>query len=542
MRVTKKNLHLYLLALAFACVAIWWIFHFPYSRDRLYRAVPADAILVSEHLDVMDRWESAFRNAVVHNILTSFVGPETVEEIVSDPGFRWLVRILGSRIAVTAFSPAFGTSGRESWTFACWAGGYAQLMNWGLLDALLQDFRTIDVGRRKVWTLRCDELEEGAFLSLAVERGIIVGSLSRDPCGAVGPAERVARTSMPLAPLCRRILDGKQGGASSSGGTGVLSRKRLPQVHDRAWMRLDAGDYAKRLGGNLYGEAVLIPPGSLTGSVISEITPSRGSAPLSGEDLDGLGEILGNIPDAIAIAKSGDLNSALCDTEASSVFGEIWGALKDHAAVDAEVFALVAGDEHSGRLMGMRVPALCAGIKLKASDTAGAAIAGLADKLNALYGLGLIPVRASGHPGVTVMDFIRRKSKSVLRPQLRVAFGVRDDWLIGCTSIDTLENMLGAKCDPRGERVTWREELGSCKQTLACGWLDMDETGALVDRALAVYTLLTAFSGKSQTRRLYTEETKAAVRAMRSLGTCTLRLTPVDDRMQLLYELKTESR
>lgn len=521
MKIKKKKLIFYILVTAFVCMSIWWVFHFPYSRERLYGVLPADAILISEHLNVNGRWKTAAQNAVIQNIGKSLLGSGAIEEITSDPGIKWLVKILGSRISVASYSPPFGLTGKESWTFACWAGGYTQLMRWGLFNGMLSDFQVINVGRRKIWTLRCNETTTDLYLSLAIEQGIVVGSLSSDPCSVIHPVERIAHTS-PLTPFCRQIVE--------------KTEEQPSQIYDRSWLRTPDKNSKKHLGSNLYSDAVITQPGKIEGCILTDAVYPGITSTLSNHDLDYLSKILNDIPDSLLVTQAGNISVLLSEDEALRQYSQIWNTISNHADPDAGTFAFIAGGVHSGRLMGMSVPTLCAGIKLKNPERANDLIRGLADKLNALFKLGLLPVPAKNHPGVTVMDFIKKKRNSLLQPQLRVSFGLRKDWLIACTSIKTLEWILKAKYNPQAELPIWRQIAGTGERA-AYGWCDPKATGAILHGSLAVYTLITQFSSNSNGDRIYNDQTKLLINAFQTLENISFRLISADDGMQLKCEV-----
>lgn len=69
----KRLVHAVLcLALAVAC--IWWIMHEPFDEDRLFRAIPLDVDVVSQHSQFEDRLEPALENPVLRSILQDLAG------------------------------------------------------------------------------------------------------------------------------------------------------------------------------------------------------------------------------------------------------------------------------------------------------------------------------------------------------------------------------------------------------------------------------------------------------------------------------------
>jgi len=66
-----KRLFFWLILLTFSWLTIWWIFYFPFSREKLYRAIPQNALFVSEHADLAARWKSIARNPLTLCVLAT---------------------------------------------------------------------------------------------------------------------------------------------------------------------------------------------------------------------------------------------------------------------------------------------------------------------------------------------------------------------------------------------------------------------------------------------------------------------------------------
>jgi len=494
-------------ALFFGVVVIW-VFHFPYSRARLYGALPYDTMLITEHSRPKSRVRATSESTIIGNVLTTLGYPAgTAQDMAEDPGTRWLLRMLGSRTVVTGYAPTRPGVADGSWTFACWGGGYTQLLQWGFLDHVLGDFHKEQIHGRTVWTLPCDDPLGGLYLSVAVSEGIVVGALSPHPYAVMGPLDRVSRGQEPISPLAIRILE------NPASEVDWLSQP------DRVWMNPGEQEIVDRIGSFIIGGAEFDLPDSLSAvirlcSCAYDLSPS-----LSPQVMNELEQLIGDVPDALLVSPVVNLTTIMGD----SMVPRDWQGLRILAA-DAfdpagSAFACLTGGAYSSRFMGMKIPAVLVGVQLLSPDNAMQTIHTLTDRLNARYGWGMIPV-ALGDSGITALELIKRKKNSLLQPSLQLLFGVRDHWLIASTSLPALKKALGD--GGQADAVSWRDSEGDRDSLSAFGWCDLNATGAHVDTVLSVYTLLSSFSSsRSEVGRIYNADVKLAIQVIRAMGTLT---------------------
>ena len=505
---TKRRWQIGAAAVLFLWVVATWMFHFPHSRARLYGALPYDAMLITEHAHLKQRVRAVSENTIVRNVLTALGYPAgTARDMERDPGVRWLLRMLGSRTVVTGYAPTRRGVADGSWTFACWGGGYTQLLEWGFLDSVFSDFRKERVHGRTVWTLPCDDPLAGLHLSVAVSEGIVVGALAPHPYAVMGPLDRVVRGQGPISPLAHQVLENP-----------ASDDERLSQP-DRIWLNPDDREIVERIGSFIVGGAAFDPPDSLEATVRLRSCAYDLSSSLSPQVMDELEQLIGDVPDALVVSPVSNLTTIMED----SMIPRDWRGLRILAAEAfdpaGQAFACLTGGAYSSRFMGMKIPAVLVGVQLLSPDRATQTIHTLADRLNARYGWGMIPVPL-GNSGITALELIKRKKNSFLQPSLQLLFGVRDRWLIASTSLPALKKAL----DQSGEEdaTSWRASAGDRDYLSAFGWCDLDATGAHVDTVLSVYTLLSSFSSSgSDVARIYNADVKLAILAIRAMGTLT---------------------
>ena len=216
-------------AAVFAVLSVWWMLYFPYRPGVLYRAIPANAVVVTEHDRLAGRWPQMARHPVSLSLLDAFgVDREDVEAFAEDPNVVRLVDRFASRRTVTGYVRSLGGSGRPAWILASWGGVNAQLLKWGLLSGALEDFQRIKIGIRPAWILDLDPDDWGkdTRLSVSLIEGMLVACLGSDPLGVRHVIDRIERHA-PLVPELESKLAG-----TNSGPT-------LEPTLDRAWETLE---------------------------------------------------------------------------------------------------------------------------------------------------------------------------------------------------------------------------------------------------------------------------------------------------------------
>ncbi|MFH1968957.1 MAG: hypothetical protein ABIJ53_01420, partial [Verrucomicrobiota bacterium] len=168
-------------ALAFFFIAVTgYLFWMPYDPASLYRAIPANAALVSSHQNLAQHWPQ-----LVTNIwLNPFVGAEETSGQTPDPNtllsVSRLIR-LARRETVLAYLPALGGIGKPAWMAATWIGGWSSCVRWALFWGRWPGINELGAfGGRTMWGLQTP-LADGQRLSFACGDGVLLACLAPDP-------------------------------------------------------------------------------------------------------------------------------------------------------------------------------------------------------------------------------------------------------------------------------------------------------------------------------------------------------------------------
>lgn len=474
-----KRLLFWLILVLFIALASWWVLYFPYDPRKLYRAIPSNAIFVSEHKQLAERWRSIAGNPVVLGVLNSFgVEQKKVADVVSDPVIGNLVDRFGSRDTVVAYVPSLGNSGAPAWVLGSWAGGNAQYLRSRFLTGMLQDLKPARTDRgRRIWIYDTGKSPSDPKLSIALADGLLLGCLSSEPDGVSYLVDRIEGGGPLLGELAETI--GKTGQEDNcldsgwligrSGSAGFIPSK-VRWALTSCWENY--------LAGWVKGKLAMPEAGPLAETV----------------DLKELKHILGNAPATFAILPYAYVESLVSNPNSPAYLKVIARAIRQGIPDKGCFFACLLSSEYSGRILGLRVPAVVAGVKMRDGEKPLDLVIETLDKLNAKYGWALIPGHEGDDQQVVVIQSTRSDVYGSLKAEERVAFTARDGWLIFSSNMASLKKLMaGAAQD--AERNTaeanagWARGIGD-RPAVAYASMNMEATGKALKDALAVYSLV----------------------------------------------------
>lgn len=161
-----------------------WLVYVPRRPARLFDAVPANALFVSHHSRVAQRWDRISACPPLRPALTScglLVGDEKSGWRTPPEVARWIRRLASDRV-VLAYSPRLGAQDRPAWIGAAWIGGRARWLHWmvrlGLLKGIREDRQDLV---HRFWVAGLGDAGHGPFLSFGFQEGLVIACLSPDP-------------------------------------------------------------------------------------------------------------------------------------------------------------------------------------------------------------------------------------------------------------------------------------------------------------------------------------------------------------------------
>jgi hypothetical protein len=164
----------------------------------------------------------------------------------------------------------------------------------------------------------------------------------------------------------------------------------------------------------------------------------------------------------------------------------------------APAFISLCKTNYGGRLMGLRVPTLLAGVVVRDPSNTLAMVSSAVDVLNARYGWGLIPAKTGDSTPVIAIEGVTTGSYQRLGPSERPAFTTLGPWLIFGSNVDALRSIL-ADQQATAASTPWRARIVGADEW-AFLWLDLPTARDSLIKSLAVYDLLTY--GPAETRHV----------------------------------------
>jgi len=498
----------------FVVVSGWWVFHFPFTPELVWRVIPADATAASRHIAPALRINELCEVSAITNIV-SMIG---AEDLLDDYGTRKLIDIIGDKYVVSAYVPSMGGYGQPGVVFGAWVGGYSQLLRWGLLDRLLSDFSVHPLaGNRRVWVLECPEIYEGCFLSLAVHEGVLAGCFSAEEFGVLHITSRLMGQKS-VAAIAAEWCDSETGHADE-----FRAKIELPKKVGKGEVDL-FGSLSDLSEKGLKAEIEFSPDSDALAVwkqyfPIEDIKIKNGGMDLLGDSIGLLCAIpISSIAPFLELSKVDEHN--------------VWHKLEKIFRKDAQASLFACGDKYYGHIMRMKVPSL--GFVIPLADGVGGsdAVRRLVDELNATWGLGLITTADSNDNRIKIINSVRGGGYKKLRPNERLAIAVCDGWMIGLSNVDVLRRILG---DSTGVSNAGKSLVES--HAIVYGWSDLAETGELLKTAIYGYTLVSLLQKNRGAVRHDTGDLMMAVRALGALGQCSVWLRSDIDKPKLFGEI-----
>lgn len=480
---SSRRLRLIALAVALAALGALWLLHVPRRPERVFRAAPAMADWVSLHDRPAERADDLLASAPARVAAESFgLSPTQWAAVSSDPALRVWLRRLADRRVLIASVPL--PSGRRAVYAISDIGARSMRLRWMLKMGALPAFQRFGVhGGRTLWTMDVPVEDEVYRIAVTFEEGLFLAVASADP------------RDLALA------LEAYDGNLPSLAGTPLAERLLAAgDTPDRGWWRGDAF-------GNWGAAWVFVERAD------AEITGGRAEFP----------EWRERLPRPAAVSAPNAASPLFGPRPfARLTFDPEWAAeqlqrlplpgpavlLLDYVRRETAAPAELAlfGGEYSGRLFGMKTPAIAMAATLRRPDAAAAALQERMDRINAIYrtavSLGPAPDPAGPLLAVTVSN-LPFYSSLPTGEQAAVAF--RQDRLYAASNLESLRAILAAPRD--------KTPAPSPGETSALSFrLNLREGAPSIRNGLAVAALALMMQDRERTRA-----TRAQINRLRDL-------------------------
>ena len=523
----------YGILVSFIGLSVWWVFHFPFDRLALYSAIPPNAVFIGEHEKIAERWQVVAKNPLSLCLLKSAgLSDKDVEKAVNDVRVDRNLRRFASRDTIIAYVPSLGQSGQPAWVVSSWAGSHAQLMRFVLACGVLPGFKKVPLDDgRQVWCTTVGKENSKMTVSLAVEQGILLGCVSSDSSAVRYIADRVEESAPLQTDLARRLdLEAKE--------------NMQPGVQDRGWLdlawvsgRSGAGKVRYALSGHTEHGSM----GWVRGTVPFPASPClRDSV-----DFNELKDLLGDAPDALVLMPISYLEHVLSTNTTHGAWRIAAQFLAAEAADKGAIFGAFLGGIYSGRILGLKVPTVMMGMKVRDPNTVLDRVAAATDRLNSECQVGLVPARTEiQRHSAAVLGLNRDNIFASLKPEERPAFVVAGHHLVLSSNTGAAEKVLAGDStipeagDQKGN-ARWLKGLGGGGgNATAYAWIDLEAANQALKNAVAVYTLsllVRSSEGRIENRDQL-KNLSGWIDALRLLKTCRLWLTSDSEGFDLQFE------
>jgi hypothetical protein len=455
------------LLLGFALLAAWWAVEAPHEPDRLFRAVPAGATVVSAHAGIARRWDAISANPVSRSLLGA-MGIKPAAAGADRETREWLAR-LASDEAVFAYVPTMGPEGSGAWVFASWVGGRSQRLRWMLSWGRMPGFRRVGVVHGwPVWSFRTARASD-PDLMVALAEGMLVGCFSK----RFQDAERVLNCLDGLVPSL----------ASRPRGVGLPLERGEGAAPDQGWFEFYPPGAAYGRPARVGFSFSRLEASEIAGIVSLPEEWMDVRAPLAGRAASVPERILGGGALATVIV---DGNAARDWLRSSTNTAPGWVASQFVDDAQGSLLVGLFGGEYSGRFRGIKLPTMVAGVRAGERG-----VDEKLDRLNARYQWGLVPRSLSAGP-TEVFAIVGTSTNLYAGLDLRevAAYAAIDDWLLFASNLGGFTNLLAdalsvAEKKPKAAGGRFADEEGAALS----GWIDLAEGGKAVRLAITAWSL-----------------------------------------------------
>lgn len=444
----------------FTAACVLWILHIPRRPDHVWRAVPAEATWITVHRNLADHWLTWSAHPLVRAMAENMgFHPEALDTAARIPAVQdWMDRLVPETVVVFRFPSYRNSTGSSVWGAVSWIGGQSQRLRWMLKGKDIPGIRRVGENQgRMIWALDFPSAPAGQTLYFAFEEGLLVACLSNHPADLI------------------RLLSAYDGIAQSfdPGGYGedLLSAAPLSGVF---------------LGTGPLGPVTFALDGLEPARLSGRIQLLEGPPPLRAEILKPPQFLAGRAEATLAIPSDLVTHWVLPFWRPHWV-ESLWPGL-DPLFQRPMVLGLFGGDL-SGRLFGLRVPALVAATPVADADQTFSGMLALIDTMNARYRLGLIAAKpAADGPQIYTLEGTSDNVYSKLAPEERAGFAVTNGWFIASSHAGALRAILSVPMDPPPPAPDPAEILR--------GRMNLGAAGKSIRSVLAVLSLQAAMRGE----------------------------------------------
>ena len=513
-------------ALAVFCIAVTgYLFWMPYDPASLYRAIPANAALVSSHQNLAQRWPQLATNIWLNPFLAAEeTSGQTANASVSPrilSKFSRFIR-LARRDTVLAYLPDAlrdrGGADNSTWMAAAWIGGWSPCVRWAMFWGRWPGIKELGAfGSRTMWGLQTP-LADGQRLSFACGDGVMLACVSHDPVAI------------------RYVLMAYDGLIPATAALPELRTAPGPASPDVIWCQWRGPNSTEPF--TLTGALTRFDDQGLSATIRLRPSPYRQARLADSMDVAAVEQALGNLPALVMALPLPTIQDGLLSTVSDPAWLQTIRHILQADWIQQDtnglVLALFTGEYGGGygrEPLRMSIPALMAFVRVRQPESLRRMIGRELDVLNARHRLGLIldpsPL-AVGTQTIWTIETTSNKILAALEPEDRLAYTLVGDWLIVSSQAASLTKLihrfqtLGNENTP--SPAGWHVMI-SATNTSGLTWLDLDTGGKTVQLALSLWGLSQRTPDAPSTPHAI-KAARTLLERIRPLQTCTLWMEP----------------
>ena len=499
----KKLLPIALLILLLA-VGAYFYFMEPYHPERTLRGIPAEASFVSNHHKLASRWDDIMENPSIGMLLTSFgIDVEALKGQAENQDIRRAINHLFADQTVTAYMEPPASGYAATWMISTWVGGKGQALK--LLAATNggKNLESVEKYRgRALYRWQKDPDNTPLYFSLV--EGTLLAAFSQD--------SYAIKAMLDAMDGVRNSLDGERNAQM------VALKSWAHPAPDYGWWKppqktgLDSLKFkfddldAKSLAGGVASRFERLVPTSIGPEFLKAELPT----------------LLGNAPMLLVAGHKDTLQ------QAALLWGQYEWMKPIHALLQkpglGAVGLGVVGEQYSGRIQGIKIPALVGAVRVDSRSTAETTVQSVLDQINAQFRLGLVPQQI-GRGGVDLfaLQGTTFSPYSLVSGNDRVCYAYNEQWLIFGSNAGALQKVLN-DASTLTESVPWTTVMDNGFSSYAFAWSDLDKGVATMGLALTAYNMKLHFerSDKVKAKRQKIQKMRAWLEQLKGLESLSL--------------------
>lgn len=501
----------------FFIVVTGYLFWMPYDPASLYRAIPADAALVSSHHNLAQRWPQLATNIWLHPLL----GTEETSRQTRDPStllsVSRLIR-LARRDTLLAYLPTPGGNGKPAWMAAFWIGGWSPYVRWALFWGKWPGIKELGAfGSRTMWGLQTP-LADNQRLSFACGDGVLLACLSPDPAAI------------------RYVLMAYDGLIPSTRALSELQTMPEPVFPDVVWGQWRGPTSTEPF--TLTGALTRFDDQGLSAIIRVHPSPYRQAQLADSIDVAAVEQALGDLPALVMALPLPMLQDGLRSATTAPAWLQTTRSILQSDWIQQDtnglVLALFTGEYGGGygrKPLRMSIPTLMAFTRVKRPDSITRTISHELDLLNARHRLGLIqdpsPLTV-GAQTIYTIEITSNNTLAVLEAEDRPAYTLVGNWLIISSQASSLIKFM-QRFQALGNETPltpagWHGAM-SATNTAGLVWLDLDTGGKTIQLALSLWGLSQRTPDSPSSPR-FIKALRILLDDIRPLQSCTLMMEP----------------